>query len=309
MTTQRYIKTATLVLGLSVLVVALLGFASERNKVDLFQQTSTKSVAQVEAKVKSVAKQYGYGLVASHNMTAVLAKKGFGIQRQVRIFELCSPRYAQTVMQTQVEIATVLPCRIAVWEHNGKTVLAMVNPKQMLGWFQPTDELTQGCGPGGTGPANDHAGTRQVRSSRKSLVSRFKGALGKLLLTVWLGTLGSCSDTPNANQVAPIIRGPDGCSKVCQLVGNTDLQTGQPVINQTLSRSGIYGTDLGVSFEHDGKLWFLFGDTVGTSMVDEDAIAFSSDNDPNDCVELSFLTDANGKWIPPVVPNVSQGSL
>ncbi|MBW1811709.1 MAG: DUF4185 domain-containing protein, partial [Deltaproteobacteria bacterium] len=102
----------------------------------------------------------------------------------------------------------------------------------------------------------------------------------------------------------PVARGPQGCTKVCQLIGNTDLQTGLATVNQTLARSGIYGTDLGVSFEHDGKLWFLFGDTVGASMADEDAIAWSTDYDPADCLELTFLTDQDNKWIPPLIPGI-----
>ncbi|MFL6495537.1 MAG: hypothetical protein ACJ703_03815, partial [Nitrososphaera sp.] len=52
-----------------------------------------------------------------------------------------------------------------------------------------------------------------------------------------------------------------GTRKVSQLTGDFDRETGQKTLNETGSRFGIYGTDLGVSFLHDGKLYFLFGDT------------------------------------------------
>ena len=45
------------------------------------------------------------------------------------------------------------------------------------------------------------------------------------------------------------------------MTGNIDRELGQKTINQTGRRFGIYGTDLGVSFLHEGKLYFLFGDT------------------------------------------------
>jgi hypothetical protein len=47
-----------------------------------------------------------------------------------------------------------------------------------------------------------------------------------------------------------------GTRKVVQLTGDTDRETGRKTPNQTGSLFGIYGTDLGVSFLHDGKLYF-----------------------------------------------------
>ena len=124
-----------------------------------------------------------------------------------------------------------------------------------------------------------------------------------------LAACGSSSRDIGDDQPARVIRGPAGTVKVCQLSGETDAQTGEATLNETTSRAGVYGTDLGASFEHDGKLFFLFGDTVGRTMSDEDAIAWSADEEPDDCVALSFLTDGSGKWLPPVVPGVSLGAF
>jgi hypothetical protein len=49
-----------------------------------------------------------------------------------------------------------------------------------------------------------------------------------------------------------------GTRKVVQLTGDNDRATGQKTINETGKRFGIYGTDLGVSFLHDGKLFFVW---------------------------------------------------
>jgi hypothetical protein len=52
-------------------------------------------------------------------------------------------------------------------------------------------------------------------------------------------------------------------TKVCQLTGNIDLET--PSAPTGMMRGGgshgITGTDIGWSFEHDGRLHFMFGDT------------------------------------------------
>lgn len=49
--------------------------------------------------------------------------------------------------------------------------------------------------------------------------------------------------------------------KFVQTTGEVDAKTRELTGNRTESRFGIFGTDLGSSFEHDGRLWFLFGDT------------------------------------------------
>jgi hypothetical protein len=105
------------------------------------------------------------------------------------------------------------------------------------------------------------------------------------------------------------VRGPSGAEKVCQLTGEEDRERGEPTVNRTLTRANVYGTDLGASFEHDGKLWFLFGDTWSATSADDDAIAWSEDADPDDCVEMEFPVDERGNWIPPEVPGVSQGAF
>src|ERR1700719_2086774 len=53
--------------------------------------------------------------------------------------------------------------------------------------------------------------------------------------------------------------------KVCQPNGQNDYQTQQPTVSQTQSNYGLGGDDLGASFEHNGKLWLLFGDTQPTA--------------------------------------------
>src|SRR5678809_274698 len=57
---------------------------------------------------------------------------------------------------------------------------------------------------------------------------------------------------------------PGSTQKVCQLIGETDRETGAPTVNRTETNWGLAGNDLGYSFEHDGKLFFLFGDSPPT---------------------------------------------
>jgi len=118
---------------------------------------------------------------------------------------------------------------------------------------------------------------------------------------------------PSLCAPAPVVAVPDGTTrKLCQLTGEDDRQWDLPVPNATLSRFGLWGTDLGASFEHGGRTFFLFGDSIPTGPDTPnaecgDAIATSVDADPSDCLALDFLTDAGGTFRSPVVPGVSLG--
>jgi hypothetical protein len=110
--------------------------------------------------------------------------------------------------------------------------------------------------------------------------------------------------------------------KISQLTGDFDLDgwdgvdpaTRRPTFNQTQSRSKIRGTDLGSSFEHQGRTFFLFGDTFRPDVpgmeTDFDAIAWTDDASPRvannpfaDGLTLNFYPG------PPIVPGMDQGAF
>jgi hypothetical protein len=105
----------------------------------------------------------------------------------------------------------------------------------------------------------------------------------------------------------------DRARKIAQLTGEFDREgwdgTGTPryALNRTESRFDIVGTDLGVSFSHQDHLYFLFGDTwrVGHSTPNDDldAIAFCTDSNADDGLELTFLPR------PPAVPGIAQDAF
>lgn len=83
---------------------------------------------------------------------------------------------------------------------------------------------------------------------------------------------------------------PGSTSKVEQLLGETDLERHQPTLSRTVTRYGLEGTDLGYSFEHQGRVYFLFGDTVGSVGRALDSIGITDARDPEAGVRLDFLT-------------------
>ncbi len=88
----------------------------------------------------------------------------------------------------------------------------------------------------------------------------------------------------------------DSSVKLEQLIGDEDKERHKATVSQTFTRFGVEGTELGNSFEHQGRTYFLFGPTLGRLPGLFDTIASTDTANPNGGVHLDFLT-IGGKYI------------
>jgi uncharacterized protein (DUF302 family) len=51
------------------------------------------------------------------------------------IFEVCQPQQAKRVLDQNMSVSTALPCRISIYEEDGKTILATLKPTILLAMF------------------------------------------------------------------------------------------------------------------------------------------------------------------------------
>jgi hypothetical protein len=111
---------------------------------------------------------------------------------------------------------------------------------------------------------------------------------------------------------------PGSTVKVEQMIGDCDYtaqaKTGlcTPTTSRTITRAKVEGTDLGASYESQGKLIFLFGDTLGpataTNYFASDTIASSVSTDPAAGLALDFFTNPDGTPYFIRVPGVNMGA-
>jgi hypothetical protein len=85
----------------------------------------------------------------------------------------------------------------------------------------------------------------------------------------------------------------DSTVKLEQLIGDEDKERHKPTANQTLTRFGVEGTELGSSFEHQGHIYFLFGPTLSPTPGLSNTIATSDTTNPNGGVRLDFVTNGS----------------
>jgi uncharacterized protein (DUF302 family) len=105
----------------------------------LIVRSTTQPLAAVCQRLPEISQQHKFGVLGVHNLREKMESKGVPFSRECRVFEVCNPQQAQAVLSRAIEISTALPCRISVYEENGRTVLATIKPTALLKMFRAPD--------------------------------------------------------------------------------------------------------------------------------------------------------------------------
>jgi uncharacterized protein (DUF302 family) len=90
-------------------------------------KTATGSVEAVAQAVTDAALLRNFRTLHVHDVQATLSEKGFSIA-PYRIVEVCNSGFAFKAITAERSVGMMLPCRIAVYDHDGVTTLALMKP-------------------------------------------------------------------------------------------------------------------------------------------------------------------------------------
>jgi len=107
----------------------------------IYKVETSKPITQVKEEIAEKAKAIGFGVLQTYEFRKILEEKGFPIERNITVFELCNPSGAQQALTQLPEIAAYLPCRIAVYEENYATKLSTIGLEEMLAAVEVNDEF------------------------------------------------------------------------------------------------------------------------------------------------------------------------
>lgn len=81
----------------------------------------------VEAITQS-AKEHQWSMPHQYDLQATMKKHGFEV-KPVKVFSLCKPEHAYKILGSKHEriVSALMPCRVAVYEKEGKTYVSMLN--------------------------------------------------------------------------------------------------------------------------------------------------------------------------------------
>lgn len=107
----------------------------------LYIKETRKSVEQAFHDLEASIKQHGFGLLHHYDFKQTLKEKGFELQNECRVLEVCNPKQASEVLRMDMAINMALPCRISIYEEAGKTFIGMIPPSELLGLISQSTEL------------------------------------------------------------------------------------------------------------------------------------------------------------------------
>jgi len=101
----------------------------------LVKLSTGKTVTETATALQAAVQANHFGVMQVHNLKETMTKKGVEFARECLIFEVCQPQQAKKVLDQNMSVSTVLPCRISIYEEGGKTVLATLKPTTLLALF------------------------------------------------------------------------------------------------------------------------------------------------------------------------------
>ena len=101
----------------------------------LITLSTNKTVSEAAAALQPAVSANRFGVMQVHNLKETMVKKGVDFARECLIFEVCQPQQAQKVLYENMSVSTALPCRISIYEEDGKTILATLKPTTLLAMF------------------------------------------------------------------------------------------------------------------------------------------------------------------------------
>jgi len=101
----------------------------------LFTLSTAKTVSDAATALHAAVEVNHFGVMQVHDLKETMWKKGVQFAHDCLIFEVCQPHQAKKVLDQNMSLSTVLPCRISIYEEGGKTILATVRPTSLLAMF------------------------------------------------------------------------------------------------------------------------------------------------------------------------------
>jgi len=105
----------------------------------LYTVTTNTDLQTIKDEIAAKAKEHGFGVLTEYPFQKILQEKGHPIEKDITVFEICNPVAAQEVLSTHPEVSVYLPCRVSLYEQNGKAVLSTIDVNDMIKNFDLDD--------------------------------------------------------------------------------------------------------------------------------------------------------------------------
>ncbi|MDX1809698.1 MAG: DUF302 domain-containing protein [Sulfurospirillaceae bacterium] len=107
----------------------------------LYTINTKSSIESVKKDIAMRVEEQGFGILKEYHFKEILQSKGYPIEKDITVFEICNPSAAHTILDKYPEVSVFLPCRISLYEEDGKTTLSTIRIDGILKNFELDSEM------------------------------------------------------------------------------------------------------------------------------------------------------------------------
>lgn len=97
-----------------------------------YSKHSSRSSTEVEARLREAAARHKFGILHVLDLKQTLQSKGIDLGSECKVYDVCNPQAASKALTAEMQVSTVLPCRISIFSHDGGCTIATVKPTDLL---------------------------------------------------------------------------------------------------------------------------------------------------------------------------------
>ena len=101
----------------------------------VYRKTSLKTLDELALALREAAARHKFGVLGVHDLKQAMKNKGVEFDSEVRVYEVCNPYHARTVLLESMEVSTALPCRISIYSEGDKLQVATILPSELMKAF------------------------------------------------------------------------------------------------------------------------------------------------------------------------------
>ena len=122
-------------IGLGIGLTLLVNYLSLSNKMFVVME-SKYGFSETIQHLEQSATDNKWGIPHRYDLRATLEGKGFHVD-SVNVFSLCKPEFANAILSSDDKqlVSAIMPCRLAVYEKDGKTYISMLNADLLSGFL------------------------------------------------------------------------------------------------------------------------------------------------------------------------------
>lgn len=91
-----------------------------------------KDVEKAIEDLETSLKEEKFGVLWTFDIKDKLQEKGLEFEKEFKVLEVCNPHEAQKVLNENEMAGYFLPCKIVVYEKDGKTKMGMPKPSSLI---------------------------------------------------------------------------------------------------------------------------------------------------------------------------------